>query len=113
MNTNEMNANKVALKLRRLGRVGQKYGNKTVLKNTLEKINDAKKGTVVSGGGYSFTKKGSNYWVNKNGRIFNDSSVNSFLAGFSDFKISKSVNYDIFNETDMDLQKAETILFGE
>lgn len=98
---------------RRLGRVGQKYGNKTVLKNTLEKINDAKKGTIVSGGGYSFTKKGSNYWVNKNGRIFNDSSVNSFLAGFSDFKISKSVNYDIFNETDMDLQKAETILFGE
>jgi len=98
---------------RKLGRVGQKYGNKTVLKNTLEKINDAKKGTIVSGGGYSFTKKGSNYWVNKNGRIFNDSSVNSFLAGFSDFKISKSVNYDVFNETDMDLQKAETILFGE
>lgn len=98
---------------RKKGRVGQKYGNKTVLKNTLEKINDAKKGTIVSGGGYSFTKKGNNYWINKNGRIFSDSSVNSFLAGFSDFKISKSVDYDAFNEIDMDLQKAESILFGE
>ncbi len=55
-----------------------------------ENLNNVPKGTTVSGGGYSFTKKGKNHWETSSGTIKNDETVASMLGSFSDFKVEES-----------------------
>jgi hypothetical protein len=61
------------------------------VKGHYEKIKDqlleAGRGSVVSGGGYSYTCKGEGHWVNKKGESRSAKAIADELGGFSDFKI--------------------------
>jgi hypothetical protein len=62
-----------------------------VYDEAINKLNDAPNGTIVTGGGYKFTKI-DNRWISPKGLRKGAMQVADLLAGFSDFTIHSTIN---------------------
>ena len=112
---------------RRLGRVGQEYGNNKKdldnnkyppqVKNVINALTNVKssyknpkkiKVSSTPKGNWRIYYDGKDTGITLQSYVISDSTIEKM-----GWELHKSKEIDIFNEIDMDLQKAETILFGE